>query len=198
MAVQVSKKIYRAFIVVNLLIILFSAQVSDSIKMKACIKNCIINQCMRGSEKATPAKCYIPCKIMCDPKKDGQEIADPNVYRNPVVRFCLNFGWIFGKNEKESEKKAILVTFPPENIRSSGDDDSSSGDDNSSSGDDDSSSRDDDSNSGDSKTLVAEIVEGSNFSDLHGILSDIRTLAEAFTSVSFHWVPRNSVFSLDL
>ena len=100
MAVQVSKKIYRAFIIVNLLIILFSAQVSDSIKMKACIKNCIINQCMRGSEKATPAKCYIPCKIMCDPKKDGQEIADPNVYRNPVVRFCLNFGWIFGSCKK--------------------------------------------------------------------------------------------------
>ena len=45
---------------------------------------------------------------------------------------------------------------------------------------------------------MAEIVEGSDFSDLHGILSDIRTLAEAFTSVSFHWVPRNSVFSLDL
>ncbi|KAG2257810.1 hypothetical protein Bca52824_077104 [Brassica carinata] len=72
-----------------------------------------------------------------------------------------------GKNEKESEKKAVLVTFPPKNIRNS-------------------------------KTLVAEIVEGSDFSDLHGILSDIRTLAEAFTSVSFHWVPRNSVFSLDL
>ncbi|WZZ81528.1 hypothetical protein YC2023_102100 [Brassica napus] len=77
-----------------------NTQVSDSIKMKACIKNCIINQCMRGSEKATPAKCYIPCKIMCDPKKDGQEIADPNVYRNPVVRFCLNFGWIFGSCKK--------------------------------------------------------------------------------------------------
>ncbi|KAF2596377.1 hypothetical protein F2Q68_00008395 [Brassica cretica] len=50
------------------------------------------------------------------------------------------------KRERVSEKKAILVTFPPENISSSGDDDSSSGDDDSSSGDDDSS--DDDSSSG--------------------------------------------------
>ena len=98
MAVQASKKIYRAFIIVNLLTILFSAQVSDSIKMKACMKNCIINQCMRGSEKATPAKCYTPCKIMCDPKKDGKEIADPNIYHNPVVRFCINFGWIFSSS----------------------------------------------------------------------------------------------------
>ncbi|KAF2571672.1 hypothetical protein F2Q70_00004954 [Brassica cretica] len=45
---------------------------------------------------------------------------------------------------RESEKKAILVTFPPENIRSSDDDDSSSGDDDSRSGDDDFSSGDDD------------------------------------------------------
>ena len=41
------------------------------------------------------------------------------------------------------------MTFPPENIRSSRDDDSSSGDDDSSSGDDDSSSGDDDSSSSD-------------------------------------------------
>ncbi|KAF3558085.1 hypothetical protein F2Q69_00014199 [Brassica cretica] len=52
-------------------------------------------------------------------------------------------------NKKESEKKAILVTFPLENIRSSDDDDSSSGDDDSSSSDDDSRSGDDDSSSGD-------------------------------------------------
>ena len=50
----------------------------------------------------------------------------------------------------------------------------------------------------DSAQLVAAIVEGSDFSDLHGILSDIRTLAEAFTSVSFLWVPRNSIFFVDL
>ncbi|KAF2544894.1 hypothetical protein F2Q70_00021972 [Brassica cretica] len=42
----------------------------------------------------------------------------------------------------------ILGTFPPENIRSFGDDDSSSGDDDLRSGDDDSSSSDDDSSSG--------------------------------------------------
>ncbi|KAF2552517.1 hypothetical protein F2Q68_00036466 [Brassica cretica] len=49
--------------------------------------------------------------------------------------------------DKDSEKKAIIVIFPPENIRSSGDDDLSSGDDDSSSGDDDSSSGDDESSS---------------------------------------------------
>ncbi|WZZ59790.1 hypothetical protein YC2023_059897 [Brassica napus] len=52
------------------------------------------------------------------------------------------------KNERDSEKKSILVTFPLENIRSSGDDDLSSGDDDSRSGDDDSSFSDDDSSSG--------------------------------------------------
>ncbi|KAF8104416.1 hypothetical protein N665_0172s0047 [Sinapis alba] len=96
MADRASKKIYSTFIIVNLLTILFSARVSDSIEIKACMKNCIINQCMRASEKATPAKCYTPCKIMCDPKKDGHDIANPNIYRNPIERFCINFNWIFG------------------------------------------------------------------------------------------------------
>ncbi|CAF2057279.1 hypothetical protein YC2023_076840 [Brassica napus] len=62
--------------------------------------------------------------------------------------FFLHF-LFYLKNEKDSEKKTILVTFPPENIRSSGDDDSSSGDNDSSSGDNDSSSGDDDSSSSD-------------------------------------------------
>ena len=67
--------------------------------------------------------------------------------------FVSSFLILPRKNEKESEKKAILVTFPPKNIRSFGDDDSSSGDDNSSSGDDGSgedgsSSSDDDLSSG--------------------------------------------------
>lgn len=39
----------------------------------------------------------------------------------------------------------------------------------------------------DSKLLVTAIVESSDISDLHGIFSDNRTLAGAFTSVSFHW-----------
>ena len=64
------------------------------------------------------------------------------------TRIFFSFLILPEKNERESEKKAILVTFPPENIRSSGDDDSSSGDDDSRSGDDDSSSSDDDSSSG--------------------------------------------------
>jgi len=46
-------------------------------------------------------------------------------------------------------RKRDSCDFPPENIRSSGVDDSSSGDDDSSSGDDDSSSGDDDPSSSD-------------------------------------------------
>ncbi|KAL0714251.1 hypothetical protein Bca4012_021230 [Brassica carinata] len=95
MAVPVPKKIYSAFIIANLLTIMFSAHVSDSIEIKACMKNCIVNQCMPASGKATPAICYTPCKIMCEPKKGGHETADPNIYHNPIERFCINFGWIF-------------------------------------------------------------------------------------------------------
>ena len=50
----------------------------------------------------------------------------------------------------------------------------------------------------DSKILVTAIQEGSNISDLHGILSDIRTLSECFSSVSFHWVNRSSVMVADM
>ena len=63
-------------------------------------------------------------------------------YMDPHFFLISYFTW---KNEKESEKKAILVTFPQENTRSSDDEDSRSGDDDSSSDDDDSSSSDDDS-----------------------------------------------------
>ena len=50
----------------------------------------------------------------------------------------------------------------------------------------------------DSKMLVTAILEDSSYADLHGILSDIKTLKEAFTSVSFRWVNRDSVSSVDL
>lgn len=55
---------------------------------------------MRGLEKAILVKCYIFCKIMCDLKKDGKEIVDLNIYYNFVVRFCINFGWIFSSCNK--------------------------------------------------------------------------------------------------
>ncbi|KAF3500215.1 hypothetical protein Bca4012_047154 [Brassica carinata] len=95
MAVQVSKNIYRAFITVNLFTLFFSAQVSDSIMTTECMKNCIINQCIKTSEKATPGICYTSCKIMCDPKKNGQY--NINVYQNPIRRLCHNLGWFFEK-----------------------------------------------------------------------------------------------------
>ncbi|KAF2554618.1 hypothetical protein F2Q68_00013882 [Brassica cretica] len=69
--------------------------------------------------------------------RDGNHGSGPRVW---PVKDC--------RGMKESEKKAILVTFPPENTRSSDDEDSRSGDDDSSSGDDDPSSSDDDSSSG--------------------------------------------------
>ncbi|KAF3514135.1 hypothetical protein F2Q69_00004338 [Brassica cretica] len=50
----------------------------------------------------------------------------------------------------------------------------------------------------DSKILVTAIQEGSNISDLHGILSNNRTLSECFSSVSFHWVNRSSVMAADM
>ncbi|KAG2288867.1 hypothetical protein Bca52824_048471 [Brassica carinata] len=50
----------------------------------------------------------------------------------------------------------------------------------------------------DSKILVTAIKDGSNISDLHEILSDIRTLSEGFISVSFHWVTRSSVMAADM
>ena len=65
------------------------------------------------------------------PKRVMRDYMDPH--------FFLHFLFYLKKREK-CEKKEILVTFPPENIRSSGDNDSSSGDDDSSSSDDDSSS----------------------------------------------------------
>ncbi|KAH0858396.1 hypothetical protein HID58_086657 [Brassica napus] len=72
-----------------------------------------------------------------DRRRDGNHGSGPRAW--PVKGYH--------ERERESEKKAILVTFPPENIRNSGDDDSTSGDDDSSFGDDDSSSSDDDSSS---------------------------------------------------
>ncbi|WZZ60107.1 hypothetical protein YC2023_060214 [Brassica napus] len=61
----------------------------------------------------------------------------------------------------------ILGTFPPENIRSFGDDDSSSGDDDLRSGDDDSSSSDDDSSSGGPKKAFNSRTQAQT--ELYGI-----------------------------
>ncbi|WZZ42950.1 hypothetical protein YC2023_039209 [Brassica napus] len=53
------------------------------------------------------------------PKRVLRDYMDPHF-------FLCSFLISYEKNEKESEKKAILVTFLPENIRSSGDDNLSS------------------------------------------------------------------------
>ncbi|KAG2333953.1 hypothetical protein Bca52824_005133 [Brassica carinata] len=49
----------------------------------------------------------------------------------------------------------------------------------------------------DSSKLMTAIKDGSNVSDLHGILSDINSLSLAFVSVSFYWVSRSSVSNVD-
>ncbi|CAN6867262.1 unnamed protein product [Brassica oleracea] len=96
MAVHVSKSIYCAFIVVNLFTMLLSAQVSDSIITKECMKNCIMNQCIKVPKLAIPGICYTSCKIMCDPKKSGQyNINQFRPYRNPIRRFCDAFDICF-------------------------------------------------------------------------------------------------------
>ena len=49
----------------------------------------------------------------------------------------------------------------------------------------------------DSSRLIKAVKEGSNVSDLHGILCDIYALSMAFDVVSFYWVRRNSVSHVD-
>ncbi|KAL0827677.1 hypothetical protein Bca101_051355 [Brassica carinata] len=49
----------------------------------------------------------------------------------------------------------------------------------------------------DSSRLMKAVKEGSNVSDLHGILCDIYALCMAFDVVSFYWVSRNSVSHVD-
>ncbi|CAG7888164.1 hypothetical protein BRARA_A01987 [Brassica rapa] len=94
MAAQVLNKTYRAFMILTLFTMICSIQVSDSIPRDVCIKDCVINQCMKASKKTTPAICDNPCKIICDPMNNERYITPRQGYRNPVKRFCETFGWI--------------------------------------------------------------------------------------------------------
>ncbi|XP_010498645.1 PREDICTED: uncharacterized protein LOC104776304 [Camelina sativa] len=91
MAAQVSKKICSSMIIVILITMMFSisAQVSHS---NACVKDCVVNQCMKASKKTTPAICDNPCKMLCDPINGGQYIVSPG--ESPIKRFCRQFSWI--------------------------------------------------------------------------------------------------------
>lgn len=95
-AVQVSKNIYGVFIIVNLFAVFFSAQVSNSIMTMECMKDCIINQCIKTSKKATPETCDTSCKIMCDTKKKNGHY-NINIYQPPWKRLCHNLHWFFEK-----------------------------------------------------------------------------------------------------
>ncbi|KAL9306949.1 hypothetical protein AtEden1_Chr1g0024321 [Arabidopsis thaliana] len=90
MATQVSKKICSVLMIVILFAMMFSAH-SNSIDV--CVKNCVVNQCMKASKKATPAICANPCKIICDPLNNERYIV-PRGNGGPIKRFCRAFSWI--------------------------------------------------------------------------------------------------------
>ncbi|XP_024016313.1 uncharacterized protein LOC18026140 [Eutrema salsugineum] len=95
MAAQVSKKFCSVLIIVILFSMMFSAQVAHSNTIDVCIKDCVTNQCMKASKKATQAICGNPCKMICDPiKNGGQYIVPGKGYQDPVKRFCSAFSWI--------------------------------------------------------------------------------------------------------
>ncbi|KAF8112770.1 hypothetical protein N665_0062s0113 [Sinapis alba] len=94
MAAQMLNKIYRAIMIVTLFTMICSIQVSDSMPSEVCIKDCVINQCMKASKKATPAICENPCTIICDPMSNERYIVPGHNYRNPIKRFCDTFGWM--------------------------------------------------------------------------------------------------------
>ncbi|CAN7075898.1 unnamed protein product, partial [Brassica oleracea var. botrytis] len=48
LAAQVLNKTYRAFMILTLFTMICSIQVSDSIPRDVCIKDCVINQCMKA------------------------------------------------------------------------------------------------------------------------------------------------------
>lgn len=83
MAAQGLNKIYRAFMIITLFTMICSIKVSDSVPRAVCIKDCVINQCMKASKKATPAVCDNPCKIICDPMNNELYMVPGEGYRNP-------------------------------------------------------------------------------------------------------------------
>ncbi|KAF2546951.1 hypothetical protein F2Q70_00020302 [Brassica cretica] len=98
MAIQTSKKIASVLIVVILFTITFSAQVTHSKTIDVgCVKNCIVNQCMKASKKAIPATCDNPCKIICTATGIKSYIIPRGGGRDLVKAFCITFKW-FCKN----------------------------------------------------------------------------------------------------
>lgn len=94
MAIQVSKKITSVLIIV-ILFTIFSAQFSHSKTIDVgCVKNCIVNQCMKASKKATPAACDNPCKTMCTSSMGIKNYFVPgHGGRDPIKAFCSTFSW---------------------------------------------------------------------------------------------------------
>ncbi|KAF2546957.1 hypothetical protein F2Q70_00020301, partial [Brassica cretica] len=91
-------KVASVLIIVILFTISFSAQVSHSKTIDVgCVKNCIVNQCMKASKKATPATCDNPCKTICTATGIKSYIIPRGGGRDPVKAFCITFKW-FCKN----------------------------------------------------------------------------------------------------
>ncbi|KAF8086482.1 hypothetical protein N665_0624s0023 [Sinapis alba] len=94
MAIQVSKNFASVLIIVILFTITFSTQVSYSKMIDVgCVKNCIVNQCMKASKKATPASCDNPCKTICTAMGIHSYIVPRSSGRDPVKAFCSTFTW---------------------------------------------------------------------------------------------------------
>lgn len=94
MASQMSKKVCSALVIVILFTMMFSAHVSHSTKIDVCVKDCVKNQCMKASKKATPAICANPCQIICDPSSNAKYIVPSRGGHDPVKTFCRTFSWI--------------------------------------------------------------------------------------------------------
>lgn len=96
MAVQVSKKIFSVLVIAILFTMMFSSQISHSYVIdEKCVKDCIVNICMKASTKATATICTTPCQKTCDPLGNEYFIV-PRAGRDPIKTFCQTFSWVCG------------------------------------------------------------------------------------------------------
>ncbi|CAN8312859.1 unnamed protein product [Cochlearia groenlandica] len=94
MAFQTMKKTCSILMIVVIVVIMFVAQISQSTNVEmSCVKDCVVNQCMKASKKATPTICNEPCSEICDPI-NGRAYVVPKGGRDPIKAFCDKFSWI--------------------------------------------------------------------------------------------------------
>ena len=82
MKTQILKKACTIFLIVAMCIMMLSAQISLSANVEKCVKHCILNQCMKVSEKPDPTTCEVDCKTFCNKQLPSHEeyiVGRPNV-----------------------------------------------------------------------------------------------------------------------